>query len=73
MCCEYKRVSPRVKHIDIPIYFLQEQFDNGPVVPKYDNYSVVSADMWTKPYAGSVIIRSNKFMPGFIFYQTSDT
>ena len=27
---EAQRVTPRVKHIDIPVCFLQEQFDNGP-------------------------------------------
>ena len=26
---EYKIVTPIVKHIDIPVCFLQEQFDNG--------------------------------------------
>ena len=26
---EAKRVTPRVKHIDIPVCFLQEQFDTG--------------------------------------------
>ena len=31
---ESKRVTPRVKHIDIPVCFLQEQFDNGLFLPK---------------------------------------
>ena len=26
---EDKRVTPRVKYIDIPVYFLQAQFENG--------------------------------------------
>ena len=26
---EAKTVTPRVKHIDFPVCFLQEQFDNG--------------------------------------------
>ena len=33
---EAKRVTPRVKHIDIPICFLLEQFDNGLFLPKYE-------------------------------------
>ena len=44
---EAKRVTPRVKHIDIPVYFLQEQFDNGLFLPKYENSSVMPADMCT--------------------------
>ena len=32
---EDKIVTPRVKHIDIPVYFLQEKIDNGLVIPKY--------------------------------------
>ena len=30
---EAKIVNPRVKHIDIPICFLQEKFDNGLFLP----------------------------------------
>ena len=26
---EAKRVTPIVTHIDIPVYFIQDQFDNG--------------------------------------------
>ena len=32
---EAKRVTPIVKHIGIPFYFLQEQFQSGIFVPKY--------------------------------------
>ena len=41
-------VTPRVKHIDIPIFFLQEQFDNGIFVPKYDKSIVITEDMCTQ-------------------------
>ena len=70
---EAKKVTPRVKHIGIPVCFLQEQFDNGLFLPKYDNYSVVPADMCTKPCSGPRISRSTKWMSGFIFYPTSET
>ena len=33
-----KIVTPRVKHIYIPFYFLQEQFDNGLFITKYEKY-----------------------------------
>ena len=31
---ESKKVTPRVKHIEIPVYFLQEKIDNGLLIPK---------------------------------------
>ena len=68
----YNTVNPIVKHIDIPVYFLQEQFDNGLFIPKYDNYSVISADMCTKPWSGPIIIWYAKRMTGFILYTTRE-
>ena len=70
---EAKRVTPRVKHMDITVYFLQEQFDNSLFVPKDEKYSVIPADMCTKPWSGPIIRRSNKWMTGFRFYLISDT
>ena len=70
---EAKIVTPRVKHIEILVYFLQEQFDNGLFVPKYENSSVMPEDICTKPCSGPIIIRSTKFMTVFRFYPTSDT
>ena len=32
---ESQRVTPRVKYIDIPVLFLQEQFENGLIISKY--------------------------------------
>ena len=42
---EDKIFTSRVKHIDTPVCFLQEQFDNGVFVPKYDNSSVIPVDV----------------------------
>ena len=44
---EAKIVTPRVKHIDIPVCFLQEKFDNSLFLPKYEKSSVMPADMCT--------------------------
>ena len=44
---EDKIVTPRVKHIDIPVYFLLDQFDNGLYPPKYEMSSVMPDDMYT--------------------------
>ena len=52
---ESKRITPIVKRVDIPVCFLQEQFDNGIFVPKYENYSVMPEDMCTKPDSGPFV------------------
>ena len=70
---EAKIVTPRVKHIDIPVYFLPEQFDNGIFLPKYEKSSVMPSDMCTKPCSGPIISRSTKWMTGFRLYPTSET
>ena len=68
-----KRVTPRVKHIEIPVCFIKEIFDNGIFIKKYQKSSVVPKNMCTKPCAHPIISRSNKWMNGLIFYSTSDT
>ena len=68
---EAKIVTPRVKHIDISLCFLQEQFDNGLFLPKYENSSVMPEDMCTKPCPGPIINRITKWMTGFRFYPNS--
>ena len=70
---EDKIVTPRVKHIDIPVYFLQEKIDNGIFFLKYDKSSVMTADMCTKACSVTIISRGNKWITGFRFYPTSDT
>ena len=70
---ESQIVTPKFRHIDITVCFLQEQFDNGIFVPKYEKYSVMPEDMYTKPCSGPILSQSNKCMTGFRFYPTSDT
>ena len=70
---EVKIVTNRVKHIDVPVCFLQEQFDNGIFLTKYDKSSVMLEDMCTKLRSGPIIIRSTKWITGFGFYPTSET
>ena len=70
---ENKIFNPRIKQIDIPVCFLQDQFYNGIFIPKCEKSSVMTADMCTKPCSGPIISRSNKWMTGFRFYPTSDT
>ena len=70
---EDKIVTPRVKHIDIPVCFLLEQFYNGLFIPKYEKSSFMPADMCTKLCSVPIIIRSTKWMNVFRIYQNSDT
>ena len=69
---EDKGVKSRVKHIDITVCFIQEQFYNI-FFPKYENSSFMSADMCTKTCSGPIISLSTKWTTGFIFYTDSDT
>ena len=62
---ESKRVTPRVKHIDITVCFIQEQFENGIFIPEYDMYSVMPADICTKPHSGPIISLITKCITGF--------
>ena len=68
-----KIVTPRVKHIEITVYLIQEQFDNGIFVPKYEKSSVIPEDMCTKSYSGTTISWITKWMTGFRLYPTIDT
>ena len=68
---ESRRVTPRFKHIDIPVCFIQEQVHNGLFLPKYEKSNVIPEYMCTKPCSGPIIIWSNKWMTGFRFYPTS--
>ena len=70
---ESERVTPRVKQIYIPVYFLQEIFDNGIFILKCEKSSVIPADICTKPCSGPIISRSTKWMTGFRLYPNSDT
>ena len=70
---EAKKVTTTVKNIDILVCFLQDHFDNGLFIPKYEKSSVMPADMCTKPCSDPIISQSNKWINGFILYTTSDT
>ena len=70
---EARRVIPRVEHIHIPVDCLQEIFDNGIFVPKYEMSSVIPAYMCPKPCLGPIISQSTKLVTGFRLYLSSDT
>ena len=70
---EAKRVTPRVKKFEIPVCFLQYFFDNDLFIPRYETYSVMLADMCTKPCSGTILIWSTKWITGLRLYPTGDT
>ena len=70
---EDKIVTHRFKYIDIHVCFLQEQFENGIFVPKYEKSSVMPVDISTKPCSGPNIVQNTKWMTRFRLYTTSDT
>ena len=55
---EAKIVTPRVKHIDIPVCFILEQYYNGLFITEYEKYNIMPSDMCTKPCSGPIITRS---------------
>ena len=59
---ESKIFTPRVKHIDITVCFLQEFFFNGLFIPEHEKYCVMQEDMCTKPCLGPIISLSTKWM-----------
>ena len=59
------RDNPRVKHIGIPVFFLQVNFDNGLFIPKYEKSSVMLEDMCNKLFSGPIISQSTKGMNAF--------
>ena len=67
-----KLVTPRKKHINIPVCFIQEKYDNGLFIPKYDKCIIISDDFCTKPFPGSIIYFSTKWMSGFCFYSSTN-
>ena len=70
---EGKIFTPTVKHVDIPVYFLQKISYKVLFIPKYEKSSVMPANIYTKPCPFPIISRGTKWMAGFIFYPTSDT
>ena len=57
---EYKRVTPRVKKMDITVCFIQEKIGKWSFFPKHKKPSFILAYMCTKPCSGTIISRSTK-------------
>ena len=55
-----KRVTPRVKNIDIPVCFLQKQYGNGIFIPVYEKYVIVVSSMSKKLCLGPIISHITK-------------
>ena len=70
---EDKIVTPRVKHLDIHIYFYKKNLTNVIFVPKYEKSGLMLSNVCTKPFPGPIISRFTKCITGFRLYPTSDT
>ena len=55
---EAKRVTHRFMNIESKLFFLQEKYDNGLFIPKYDKYTIMPDDMCVKSLYGTIINRS---------------
>ena len=66
-----KRVTPIVKHVEIPVCFLLEQFYNGVFVPKYENPGGIPEYICTKPCSVPITSQGIKWITGFRLYPTS--
>ena len=62
---EDKIVTPIVKQINIPVFFLQGNVYNGLFVPKYETSSAMLVYMCIKPCLGTIISQSDEWMDSF--------
>ena len=69
---ESKIVIPRVKHIYITVFFLQEQFYKLSFVPKKEKSIVIPEDICTKLCAGPIISQVTKWVTCSHSYLYSD-
>ena len=70
---EHKIVTERVKHIDIPVCFIHEQYGNVLFIPKYEKSLIMIYDICTKPCSGPIISNSTKWITGLQVYPSSDS
>ena len=61
---EAKIGTPLIKNIDITVCFIQEQFDNGLFVSKYENYRFITEEMCTKLCLDPITSQSTKWTTG---------
>ena len=62
------RMTPWVKHIDIPVCYAQEQFNLRNSAPLYTPSKMLLADSSTKPISGPVLKVHTDFLFGTRFY-----
>ena len=70
---EAKMVTPILKLIHIPVFFIQEKVENCLFVLKYKNSGIILADICTKTCLVPIISRITEWITGFCFYSSSDT
>ena len=67
------RLTPNIKHADIPVCFLHEQYNTGLFDIQYVKTDLNFADLNTKPHTGLTFITKVLNLAGFDFYPPSDS
>ena len=67
------RLTPRIKHLDIPISILHEDHKRGVFVAAYCPTDLNISDVNTKPYVGVTLQKKILWITGFRFYPPTDS
>ena len=70
---ESKRMTPRVRHFDIPIAYLHEHRSRDTFIPQKVCTQLQLADLGTKPHPPIVLRRLRDWGFGVRYYPSSDT
>ena len=67
------RLTPNIKHVDVPICYLHELYLNGVFHPNYVDTSKNCADLNSKPHGGILLMQKLLWMVGERFYPPRDS
>ena len=67
----HSRITPGIRHLDVPIAFLQEQFQRHSFKPIYTNTTDQPADINTKPHGGGSLRKIILSLIGFQHFPPS--
>ena len=64
-----RRITPRLRHVDIPICFLHHEHENGFFEAKQVPSRIQFANMGTKPETGPQLMRNSSLAMGHVHIQ----
>jgi len=68
-----ERVTPRVKHLDVLICFMNEQIVFDEITPIYSHTHEMKAGVNTKPHGGETLQKNILNIIGFKYYPKKDS